>query len=142
MARHTSYFEEGENSEGENSKGENSKGENTVTASQSFTYFSYGEDNIRRENTADLQLSITIEKDIADENKLHFTYSWVIVVNGKELHRGDMKRENSMDNEETLRENTVVYQDDFLQFRVKYYIIRFSTELTVEGNFLKLTLDQ
>ena len=142
LARHTSYFEEGENSEGENSKGENSKGENTVTASQSFTYFSYGEDNIRRENTADLQLSITIEKDIADENKLHFTYSWVIVVNGKELHRGDMKRENSMDNEETLRENTVVYQDDFLQFRVKYYIIRFSTELTVEGNFLKLTLDQ
>lgn len=126
LARHTSYSEEGENEE---------------TASRSYTYVSYDPDNTRQENTADLQLSITIEKDASEEKKLVFTYSWVIVVNGKEIHRSTMTRENVIDNDETLREETVVYQDDFLQFSVKYYIIRFSTELTVEGNFNKLSLE-
>ncbi|MFH1706747.1 MAG: hypothetical protein ABIF71_02375 [Planctomycetota bacterium] len=111
------------------------EGPNHDEAQRTETYPVYTKDLTRTGNTVDMAITIDIAPDAANPEQVMFTYTWKLVLNGREISTGTLTETNPVANRETIRKQKVLYKDDYHYYALSYYIIGESTEFGIEDAF-------
>lgn len=113
-------------------------GKNRVEASKTEKYIVYNKKNNKKhEATVDLNLSIEVKPDPLDEEKLVFTYTWKIVLDGKEINRDSITRTQVPSNPDTVREEIILHEDDYHYYSARFYISRYSSQLEIGAGYIE-----
>ena len=107
-----------------------------VTISRDFDFISYDKDMNRKEHKAHIDYTATADQDSEDENIIHFSCEWKIVLDGEIISEGRIDDTHDRNiSEVTRKPQQILWSDDYHYYYLSYYMSGIGAEFTIQSSF-------
>ncbi len=112
------------------------EGPNTLTESTDETYTTYDAQGQPQEKKAHIDMALKAELDSQNDQKVKFTCTYTVLVDGRAVAQGTVNDENMMDNSDPARKpQQILWSDDFHFYYLSYYMSSYAAEFNIEANY-------